>query len=381
MKVINFGKSRYIMVAFSVLLIIAGLVVAFTKGPNWGIDFKDGLAMTISVKDFNAETATFDVATAADGKMLIEEVRSWFLSLDKEPRVQLQSTENAQFSLRSVFAESAENTTFEDRNQMVDAEKLLLVNAMDASGVTVVESAAFEAEGFSAEGRVVVIEATQTSSPSWTANSWNQLIVLMLVVFLLITIYIWFRFKWSYAISSMLALFHDILIMIGFISIMPYEVSKTTIAAMLTIIGYSLNDTIVIFDRIRENQKSMISSSLSSVVDTSVTQSLSRTLLTSLTTLLSVIALFIFTQGDVKSFAANMMVGIVFGTLSSNFIAASSFIWLTAFADKIVAKRKFKKYGIAAHKSSSDPASANVDTVAGNIEIPVIERKLRRKKK
>lgn len=407
-KVIKFLKYRYITFGIALVLIIAGLIVAFTKGPNWGIDFQDGLSMTVAVKDFNAETGTFEVAVdeGEEGALLIGDVRSWFSGLENEPKIQLQSTESARYTIRTVFRDKkAEVATVVEAevvegNEVVEAEVVetkmaevpaeknqlevetaKLTGAMAAvKGLTVISDSDFVGGlNLPSSGRLVVIESSQSSSPSWTANNWNELIILMLVVFLLIGIYIAFRFSWSFAVAAIVALSHDILILIGFVCIMPFEVTKTTVAAFLTIVGYSLNDTIVVFDRIRENRRLMLDSPIETIINTSITQSLSRTILTSLTTFLAVAALFIFTQGDVKSFSANMMAGVVVGTFSSIFVASPILLELMRLQERILKRRRAKKFG----GSVSATAISTSATVSENgvVEIPMLERKLRRKRK
>jgi preprotein translocase subunit SecF len=144
----------------------------------------------------------------------------------------------------------------------------------------------------------------------------------IIVALVLILVYITFRFKFIFAVAAILALIHDVSVMVGVIGTFQLEVTSATIAAVLTIIGYSLNDTIVVFDRIRENTALMPEENRADIIDISISQSLSRTTITSLTTLLAVIAIFIFGTGVIKVFALNLIVGVVVGTYSSIFIAS-----------------------------------------------------------
>ena len=140
--------------------------------------------------------------------------------------------------------------------------------------------------------------------------------------------YILFRFRAAFAVGALLALIHDIAIMLGVLGTLQLEISTATIAAILTIVGYSLNDTIVIFDRIRENDTLMRDADAELVINTSMTQSLSRTVITSLTTLLAVLAIYIFSTSSIKTFALSLMIGVVVGTYSSMFVAAPTvLIW------------------------------------------------------
>ena len=138
----------------------------------------------------------------------------------------------------------------------------------------------------------------------------------------LILIYISIRFEFKYAVGAIAAIAHDVLITLGIFSLMDFEVSLAVIAAFLTIVGYSLNDTIVIFDRIRENVKGLKNATLSSVINESINQSLSRTIITSLTTLFVVMVLFLVGGEVIHTFAFAMIVGVIVGTYSSVFVAS-----------------------------------------------------------
>ena len=145
---------------------------------------------------------------------------------------------------------------------------------------------------------------------------------LVVVALLLIMVYVGFRFRPEYSVAALVAVAHDVLVMIGVLGTFQLEVSTATIAALLTIVGYSLNDTIVIFDRVRENVSLMRDAGLRRVIDTSITQSLSRTLITSLTTLLAVVAIYVFATGPIQTFALAVIIGVIVGTYSSMYIAS-----------------------------------------------------------
>ena len=138
----------------------------------------------------------------------------------------------------------------------------------------------------------------------------------------LILIYISIRFEFKYAVGAIAALVHDVFITLGFFSLLDFEVSLAVIAAFLTIVGYSLNDTIVIFDRIRENVKGLKNATLSSVINESINQSMSRTIITSLTTLFVVTVLFLVGGEVIHTFAFAMIIGVIIGTYSSIFVAS-----------------------------------------------------------
>ncbi|MDD5972444.1 MAG: protein translocase subunit SecF, partial [Spirochaetales bacterium] len=184
--------------------------------------------------------------------------------------------------------------------------------------------------------------------PKFSSTLFTSSIKAVAIAVGLILIYIWVRFRFSYAISSIIALLHDVLMMFAFILILRLEVSSTTIAAVLTIIGYSLNNTIVIFDRIRENVLTLKGEDVNDIILLSIKESLSRTIITSLTTLFAVIPLAIFTSGAIKGFAINLVWGVLVGTYSSNCIAP---VLLRLFhkvdpIDKVKEKKEEESYHI-----------------------------------
>ncbi len=146
----------------------------------------------------------------------------------------------------------------------------------------------------------------------------------MIIALAGILIYVSIRFQWKYALGAVGALFHDVLITIGFFSILGLEFDLTVLAALLAVIGYSLNDTIVVFDRIRENFRRMRKGEPVEIIDTSLNQTLSRTLMTSFTTLLVLMALFIFGGELIHGFATALIVGVVVGTYSSIYVASNA---------------------------------------------------------
>jgi len=134
-------------------------------------------------------------------------------------------------------------------------------------------------------------------------------------------IYIWIRFEWQFSLGAIIALVHDVIITIGFFSILEFEINLSIIAAVLTIVGYSMNDTVVIFDRVRENLKKYTSKKIDEISNLSINETLSRTIITSLTTLLALLSIFFFGGKILHGFSFAMILGVIFGTYSSIFIA------------------------------------------------------------
>jgi len=234
----------------------------------------------------------------------------------------------------------------------------------------------------------VVIKSSEYVGPRFSQTLAQQSFSLTLLALVLILIYIWFRFQFGYAISAIVALTHDVLVMLGFIGATQLEVSTTTIAAVLTIIGYSLNDTIVIFDRIRENEGLLQGRDIEDIINTSITQSLSRTLITSLTTLLAVTALYTFGTGAIKDFALNLIVGIIVGTYSSVFVASPMLLgWRRSREKRQRIKRGLAPKATKAEvEEKSAPAKGESPAVekavkSEDIEIPSAERKQKGKRK
>ena len=173
-------------------------------------------------------------------------------------------------------------------------------------------------------------------------------------------VYIWFRFEWIYGVAAVIAVFHDTIITIGLFSILDKEITLTVIAALLTLVGYSMNDTIVIFDRIRENLHLNRREPLVDVINRSVNQTLSRTVMTSGLTFLTVVALFLFGGPVLHGFSLALVLGILVGTYSSVFVASPIVLGWHDFADK----RK-KTLPPSATVASGPKASPNLKKKAG----------------
>ena len=271
-------RVLYLSIA-GILLLVAVALVAF-KGFNLGIDFESGLSVSVKIDD--AGTA-------------IEDVRKALSEIDGVRVQNIGSESDGRFQIRVRLSEG--------RNQR-DVENYInsLLSARFSS-FSLLESNFIGAK----------------FSSSLVTGS----IKAVAIALVLILIYVWVRFRVAYAIGSIIALIHDVLLMLGFISLVGFEITSTTIAAILTIIGYSLNNTIVIFDRVREKIKEDYGQEHGPVIDYGVNSSLTRTTYSSVTTLLAVIPLAILASGDVRSFAVCMIFGVIVGTYSSNFVATN----------------------------------------------------------
>lgn len=192
----------------------------------------------------------------------------------------------------------------------------------------------------------IVIESSDYVGPKFSASLLKSSILAILIAIVLILIYIAIRFRLAYALSSIAALAHDVLMMLSFVVIFRLEISSTTIAAVLTIIGYSLNNTIVIFDRVRENLK-VKKPDVIKVINKSINESFSRTIITTLTTLLAIVPLAIFSSGDIKLFAINLVWGLIVGAYSSSFIAPSLLLFFHKFKPiDVIKEKKEEEYSL-----------------------------------
>lgn len=285
-KTYNFTKLRFVMLSLSLLLIVVFWGGTMLRGGfNFGIDFQSGLNQRIQI------TASSDVVES--------DVKDALTGIDSLQVQSIGDTIDNEFMVRVGVDDSIENF------QRVVKEDIFakLETAFGKGSID--------------------IRSSDYVGPSFSGSLTSQTIFLTAFALLLILVYIWIRFKLNYALSAIVAIFHDVLFLLGFIGIMQLEFSTATIAAVLTIIGYSLNDTIVIFDRIRENAKVIKGKTFEEIINISVSQSLSRTIITSVTTLIAVTSIFVLATGSIQTFALNLIVGVVIGTYSSVFIASS----------------------------------------------------------
>jgi len=298
------GKSK-LALAISIFMLIASIVTLSTKGLNYGIDFAGG---TIIQVKYNVDAP-------------IDEMRE-----------KLKSNE---------LFDGASITKFGTADEVV----IRMKTATSSISVDIGDVAreALEGTGEYEIRRVDIV------GPK-VGNELKEKGIMSLVLATIgILIYVAFRFEWRFAVASIIALVHDITIAMGAIALVGLDVNLDVLAALLTILGYSLNDTIIVFDRIRENITDSKNTQLSEVIDESITKTLSRTTLTSLTTFFVVFMLFMFGGEIIHAFAFTLLVGIIVGTYSSIFMASPMLLWFgfdvrayhVKLADK--AKRELEK--------------------------------------
>jgi len=278
---IDFISKRRVAYFISGGLILAGLISLFINhGPNLGIDFRGGTEIVIRFEQpMNIGDLRSVLETGLIGSSEIKSIgtRNEFLIYVKQQRN--ISTSDVTDNIKDQLAKSMSDIGYE-------------------------------------------IRKVDTVGPKIGEELRKAMIFAILLALLLILIYVGWRFELIFSVGAIIALFHDVLITLGIFSMLRIEISLKEIAAFLTIVGYSLNDTIVVYDRIRENLKVLRSEELNTIINKSINEVLSRTVITSLTTFIVVLILFLFGGEVLHGFAFAMLVGVVVGTYSSIFVAS-----------------------------------------------------------
>jgi preprotein translocase subunit SecF len=287
----NFTKWRWHALAFSAILIVLGLVAVVRNGLPLGIDFSGGTIVVLKFQQPTSEEAVRNALNAIPGEKVVQ---------------QYGSASANEVLIRLPQAQQAEQGTSLEQGARQVTEAIRTANL----------------------GQFEVI-STEIVGPVIGKDLQRKGIYATLASIFGITLYIAFRFRLSFAIGAIAATLHDVIVTLAVLTFFGYELSLNIIAAILTITGYSVNDTIVIFDRVRENFRTMRGASLESQVNTAVNQTLSRTIITAGTTFLSVLALYIFGGEVLEGFAFTMLIGIVSGTYSTVFIASAIAIALS----------------------------------------------------
>ncbi|SVB54463.1 uncharacterized protein METZ01_LOCUS207317 [marine metagenome] len=293
------GKTR-LAVILSTLMILAGIASIVEKeGLNLSIDFKGGTLVAVNYTEDIDITEVRSVLSnvSIDGQLFDfshAEIKHFGDKSNIAVRIPSLEDEPDQFPQKFVdnMANAFPNRVPEDENDFIlSIEKV---------------------------------------GPKIGAELSGDAVMAIIWALLLILIYISFRFEFKFAVGAIMALSHDILVTLGIFSILDYEISLAIVAAFLTIVGYSLNDTIVIFDRVRENLKALKKSTMDMVVNQSINESLSRTIITSLTTFFVVLVLFLVGGEVIHSFSFAMIIGVIVGTYSSIFVASPVIIKMSS---------------------------------------------------
>jgi preprotein translocase subunit SecF len=344
---INFLKMRYWAFLVSGLLILAGLFSLVVKGgPQMGIDFSGG--MIIQVK-FDQQVELSRVQQALQGANLPGlGVQRFGTVQDNEFLVRTSASdlvsEVVRVDVQNNLEQNLTGVGFDiQRLEMVGPRVSadLRTQAMEALFYAILLIAIYISGRFEQRWFPAMIMAVALTG-GIAALRWLGLpMELLVVAALLITIGLCWRLKLSYALGAVVALVHDVFITVGIFSLLDKDMDLNIIAALLTIIGYSLNDTIIIYDRIRENIRDSVDMTLPKVINLSINQTLSRTILTSVTTLVVVLCLVLLGGVVIHDFALALLIGIAVGTFSSIFIASPILLGLSKFADvDLEAERK-----------------------------------------
>ncbi|NLA93401.1 MAG: protein translocase subunit SecF [Spirochaetales bacterium] len=430
-KIYPITKFRFYVVALSALLLIVGVVFFFVKGFNLSIDFQSGFSQRVQIapaalsvtydgedtvtlnvsggtvtlvkRDMSGanyfEFATANYATAGQLAEAINSSVSGVTVVALEPN--LPSTGlitgfglpatlgDTPFVLNRANTDSSNYVSIDEMRRVVgdgaqiqvvgdDYKQIFqirLTNDDNLSQEAISQKLSDTLKGSFDSASIVVLQSDFVG-PRYSSTLVSGSILIIVVSIVLILIYVWFRFKLAYALAAIITLVHDTFLLIGFIVVAQLEVSSTTIAALLTIIGYALNNVIVIFDRIRENRGFLKDISLMELIDTSVSQSLSRTLFSSLTTALAILPLAILASGAIQLFAIEMVFGIVIGAYSSNLLAPSLLMWITRSKEEKAPAKVTK----AVEAETAPTASEGEEVATEEVEIPVVERKLKGKR-
>ena len=274
-KFSNFYKKMNI---FSSILIFLSILILLLKGLNLGVDFKGGTL--IEVRTDNAKTN-------------ISEIRQSLLQMN------LGDVNVKKFGVENDYLIKIEMTDTNDSNFIKSINEQLSSDLGSTINFRRVENVGPKVS------KELLIDGLLAISLSLAA----------------MLFYIWIRFEWQFSLGAIVAVVHDVIITVGIFSFLSYEVNLSIVAAVLTIVGYSMNDTVVIFDRIRENLRKYSKISISDISNTSTNETLSRTLITSLTTLLALLSIYIFGGAILKGFSFAMIIGVIVGTYSSIFVA------------------------------------------------------------
>ena len=291
---INFNKFFRLFNILSVVLIICSILLLIFKGLNFGIDFKGGTLIELRTNDKNINVSS---------------LRDTLNSMN------LGDINVKKFGNESDFLIKIENT---DK----DTIKLFKENLTELSGTS------------------FNFRRVENVGPKVSTELLRSGIIAIGLSLAAMLFYIWIRFEWQFSLGAILALFHDVLVTLGLFSLFSLEINLSIVAAVLTIVGYSMNDTVVIYDRVRENLKKFSDIKIFELTNISINETLSRTIITSATTLLALISIYLFGGEILKGFSLAMIMGVTFGTYSSIYIANPILVKLRVSQKTILKEEK-----------------------------------------
>ena len=293
---IEFNKYYNKFNILSSVLVIISLLFLFFKGLNFGIDFKGGTLIELR---------------SADSKINVSSLRDNFNQMD------LGDVSVKKFGNETDYLIKFENK--DNKKNIIEEIKKRLDQSF---------------------GNDFDFRRVENVGPKVSAELLRSGIIAISLALALMLIYIWIRFEWQFSLGAILALFHDVIVTLGLFSFLNLEINLSIIAAVLTIVGYSMNDTVVIFDRVRENLRKYSDIKIYELTNISINETLSRTLITSITTLLALLAIFFFGGEILKGFSLAMIFGVIFGTYSSIYIANTVLVRLNVSQKTIIKDEK-----------------------------------------
>ena len=296
MREISFNKFYKPFNILSIILIIASLGLLMFKGLNYGVDFKGGTLIELRTDQNSAN---------------ITKIRDSFNQMN------LGDVSVKNFGNKTDFIVKFEKQNSNDP-KFIDNLKTKLSSSISSLDFRRVENV----------------------GPKVSAELLQSGIIAIGLSLAAMLFYIWIRFEWQFSLGAIVALFHDVIITLGIFSLFSLEINLSIVAAVLTIVGYSMNDTVVIFDRVRENLRKHADIKIFELTNISINQTLSRTIITSATTLLALLSIFIFGGEILKGFSLAMILGVVFGTYSSIYIANPILVLLKVSQRTIVKEVK-----------------------------------------
>ena len=294
---IAFNKYYNKFNVISSLLVVVSLLLLIFKGLNFGIDFKGGTLIELR---------------SSDNKINISSLRDKFNQMDL-----------GDISVKNFGNEKDFLIKFENKNNKVNIIEEIKEN-LDKSF-----------------GNSFDFRRVENVGPKVSAELLKSGVIAITVALFLMLVYIWIRFEWQFSLGAILALFHDVIVTLGFFSLLSLEINLSIVAAVLTIVGYSMNDTVVIFARVRENLKKYSDIKIFELTNISINETLSRTLITSITTLLALFSIFFFGGEILKGFSLAMIFGVIFGTYSSIYISNTVLVRLNV-SQKTILKEEDK---------------------------------------
>ena len=317
---IDFIGRRRIAALISISIIVILLLSLFIRGLNLGIDFTGGTLVEVSYSSsVNAEEVRTNLRRSGLDSVVVQYFgtsRDVLIRLPADPEVDAAETSSLiMSSLRMPYGETLAQTSENDSQRCIFQD--------GTTGDCTVQMRRVEFVG-----PQVGDELTEKGG------------LAMLYALIGILAYVAWRFEWRFALGAVIALVHDVLVTVGFFSLLGLEFSLPVLAAVLAVIGYSLNDTIVVFDRIRENFRKMRKGTIVDIMNSAINQTLRRTLLTSLTTLLVVVTLILLGGEIIKGFAVALFIGILVGTYSSIFVASPVVLGLRITRDDMLVIKK-----------------------------------------